>query len=254
VTVLWDQYEIWVVGWCFFALLFGGLLKGALGVGTPLLTVPLMAFVLPAQTAVAMMAIPVVVANVWQARRATDGVSVIKRLWPAFIAVLIGTWVGVQILVGIDNGLLLIMVGVLVIMFAIIQGSQYQLTLPKGMQKAAGAGFGLAAGLIGGLSSMFGPMLIVYLTAVPGFSKEKFVSSISFLYVSAVVPWTVILIWFGVLDRDRLILSSFAVLPVSLGILIGERLRHLISESHFRIMVLVVLLCSGTTMLWRGLS
>ena len=251
---MWEQYELWVITWCFFALTCGGVIKGALGVGTPLLTVPLMALVLPPQMAVALMAMPVVVANLWQARRAVDGLSVVKNLWPAFLMVLIGTWFGVKILVDIDESLLLTVVGVLVILFAILQGSQYQLTLPKSMQKTAGAGFGLASGLIGGLSSMFGPMLIIYLTAIPGFTKEKFVSSISFLYVSAVVPWTVILIWFGILDRYLLIYSLFAVLPVSFGVLLGERLRNLISDNHFRFLVLIVLLCSGITMLYRGMQ
>jgi len=56
-----------IILWCSFALACGGLIKGTLGVGTPLLTVPLMALVLPAQSAVTLMALPVVVANLWQA-------------------------------------------------------------------------------------------------------------------------------------------------------------------------------------------
>ncbi|MCP4387503.1 MAG: TSUP family transporter, partial [Gammaproteobacteria bacterium] len=60
------EYGPGIVAWCFFALCCGGFIKGALGVGTPLLTVPMMAQVLPPQMAIAIMAIPVVVANLWQ--------------------------------------------------------------------------------------------------------------------------------------------------------------------------------------------
>ena len=60
------EYGLWIVAWCFFALCCGGFIKGALGVGTPLLTVPMMAQVLPPQMAIAIMAVPVVVANLWQ--------------------------------------------------------------------------------------------------------------------------------------------------------------------------------------------
>ncbi|MGB1612514.1 MAG: hypothetical protein ACPHCM_03420, partial [Arenicellales bacterium] len=56
------ELDMWIIVWCGFALFCGGLIKGTLGVGTPLLTVPLMALVVPAQTAVVLMAIPVVVA------------------------------------------------------------------------------------------------------------------------------------------------------------------------------------------------
>ena len=51
-----------------------------LGVGTPLLTVPMMALVLPPQMAIAIMAIPVVVANLWQFAQAerSGAVCVLK--------------------------------------------------------------------------------------------------------------------------------------------------------------------------------
>ena len=60
------EYGAGVLAWCALAVACGGLIKGALGVGTPLLTVPMLAMVLPPQHAVAVMAVPVVVANLWQ--------------------------------------------------------------------------------------------------------------------------------------------------------------------------------------------
>jgi len=86
-----DSISMLVIFWCTFALFCGGLIKGTLGVGTPLLTVPLMALVLPAQSAVALMAMPVVVANVWQAAKAPNITSIIGRFWPAAVALLAGT-------------------------------------------------------------------------------------------------------------------------------------------------------------------
>jgi uncharacterized membrane protein YfcA len=97
------EYEFWIIAWCFFAIVCGGFIKGALGVGTPLLTVPMMAIVLPPQVAIAVMAIPVVVVNLWQFAQAPASSSVVKRFWPAFGGVLIGTWIGVQILSTIDE-------------------------------------------------------------------------------------------------------------------------------------------------------
>ncbi|NCF35513.1 MAG: TSUP family transporter [Gammaproteobacteria bacterium] len=183
------EYAPWIIGWCFFALWCGGFIKGALGVGTPLLTVPMMALVLPPQMAIAIMAIPVVVANLWQFAQAERSTAVIARFWPTFLAILVGTWVGVKILSVIDEKTLLVVVGISVIGFALLQGSRFRLHLPDPMVKPAGLFFGGASGLIGGLSSFFGPMLIVYLISIRNLDKNQFVSSISFLYVSAVVPW-----------------------------------------------------------------
>ncbi|MCZ7598020.1 MAG: sulfite exporter TauE/SafE family protein [Gammaproteobacteria bacterium] len=113
---------------------------------------------------------------------------------------------------------------------------------------------GWAGGVVGGLSSMFGPMLIIYLVSLSGFTKNQFVSSISFLYIGAVVPRVLTLMWFGVLDGPLLVASAAATVPVAIGMGLGQVLRRRISEQRFHGLVLVVLLASGGTMIWRAFS
>jgi len=246
------EYGPWIITWCFFALCCGGFIKGALGVGTPLLTVPMMAQVLPPQMAIAIMAVPVVIANLWQFAQTERSTAVVARFWPTFVAILIGTWVGVKILSVIDEKTLLVLVGVAVITFALLQGSRFRLHLPDRLVKPAGVLFGAASGLIGGVSSFFGPMLITYLISIRGLAKKQFVSTISFLYVSAVVPWAITLFIYDILDQRLLVYSTFATLPVTLGLIVGQRLRGHISEAGFRNLIIVILVISGASMLWRA--
>ena len=246
------EYGPSIVAWCFFALGCGGFIKGALGVGTPLLTVPMMALVLPPQMAIAIMAIPVVVANLWQFAQAERSTAVVKRFWPAFIAILVGTWFGVKILSVIDDRTLMVVVGIAVIAFAILQASHYRLHLSDAAVRPAGLIFGGASGLIGGVCSFFGPMLIVYLISIRGLSKNQFVSSISFLYVSAVVPWAITLYLFDILDQKLLVYSAFATIPVTLGLLLGQRIRRHISDARFQYLIIAILVVSGISMLWRA--
>jgi uncharacterized membrane protein YfcA len=246
------EYGLGIVAWCFFALCCGGFIKGALGVGTPLLTVPMMAQVLPPQMAIAIMAIPVVVANLFQFAQAERSTAVAKRFWPAFVAILIGTWIGVKILSVIDEKTLMVLVGIAVITFAVLQGSRFRLHLPDRMVKPAGIFFGGASGLIGGVSSFFGPMLITYLISIRGLTKNQFVSIISFLYVSAVIPWTVALYLYGVLDQRLLLYSTFATLPVTFGLIVGQKIRGHISEARFQYLIIAILIISGVSMLWRA--
>ena len=249
---MFAEYGPAIVTWCFLALMLGGFIKGALGVGTPLLTVPMMALVLPPQMAIAIMAIPVVVANLWQFAQAGRPREAVRRFWPAFIAILAGTWIGVDILASIDDRALLILVGVAVIVFALMQASRFRIQLPDRMVKPAGLFFGGASGLIGGISSFFGPMLITYLISVRGLDKDQFVGSISFLYVSAVVPWTVMLYFYGILDERLLLYSLFATIPVTLGLIIGQRIRRHISDARFRYLIIGILVVSAMSMLWRA--
>lgn len=248
------EFSLQVLVWCAFALACGGLIKGALGVGTPLLTVPLMALVMPPQTAVVLMAIPVVVANLWQVWQVPRVDKVVGRFWPTFVAILAGGWIGIAIFTRIDDKALMIVVGIAVILFALLQGSSHKLRIPAPLEKPAGVGFGFASGVIGGMSSFFGPMLIIYLVSLQSLGKDQFIGAISFLYVGAVVPWAIILYWLGLLDQRLLLYSTAAVAPVVLGMVLGRKLRKFISEHRFQRLILVILLCSGGAILWRALG
>lgn len=249
-----EALSIDIILWCSFALLCGGLIKGTLGVGTPLLTVPMMALVLPAQSAITLMAMPVVAANLWQAAKAPDVRSVLGRFWPAAVALLFGTLIGTHILSILDEALLLFLVGLCVIAFTLLQLSSLKLQITARWVMPTGLLFGTASGIIGGISSMFGPMLIVYMMSLKDLGKDEFVSAISFLYVCAVVPWAISLFTVGLLRGPLLWGSLAAVIPVSIGMVLGQQLRRKISEDRFQHLMLLILLISGASMLWRAWS
>ncbi len=249
-----DNLAVDTILWCTFALACGGLIKGTLGVGTPLLTVPMMVLVMPAQSAVTLMAIPIVVANLWQAADAPDIRSVIGRFWPTAAALLLGTMIGARILYVVDERTLLFLVGVCVITFTLLQVSSFKLQLGPRWVKPGGVVFGTLSGIIGGISSMFGPMLIVYMMSLKNLSKDEFVSAISFLYVCAVVPWAISLFLVGLLRGPLLWGSLAAIVPVTLGMVLGQQLRRKISEARFQHLMLLILLISGSSMMWRAWS
>ncbi len=241
-----------VLAWCALAMACGGLIKGTLGMGTPLLTVPMMTLALPAHHAVVIMAFPVVVANLWQVFEARRPMVTVKRFWPAFAALLAGTWIGVEILTGIDEKTLLLLVGFFVICFTLVQASPRKITIAARLEKPAGAVFGGGAGIIGGLSSMFGPLIILYLVSLATLDKNRFVNTISFLYVAAVVPWVLIMLLTGVLDLRLATLSALAVIPLVIGLVAGRAIRNKVHETVFYRLVLGVLVLSGISLMWRA--
>ena len=250
--MLFEQYTLWALLWCAFALACGGFIKGALGIGTPLLTVPLMTLVLPPQLAVTVMVVPIVVTNLLQAWRAPKAAQVVATFWPVVVATFACVWVGVSILAYLNERALLLTVGVAVIVFSLIQVSRFSLRIPISMTRPVGVVFGAVSGVIGGISSFFGPMLILYLVSLRTLRKEHFIGAISFLYLGSVLPWTGVLWYFGLLDARVLLLSSVATPPVLAGMAVGTRTRKHISEQRFQHLIAAVLVASGLVIAWRA--
>ena len=99
---------------------------------------------------------------------------------------------------------------------------------------------------------MFGPMLILFLVSQKELGKEDFVGAISFLYLCAVLPWTVGLIVTGLLTQKLLLASVLATVPVLAGIAIGQQIRKCVNDRHFHHLIIVVLMVSGISMLWQA--
>jgi uncharacterized membrane protein YfcA len=49
-----------------------------------------------------------------------------------------------------------------------------------------------------------------------------------------------------------LIYSALATIPVTIGLLIGQRIRRRISDARFQYLIIGILVVSGCSMLWRA--
>ena len=77
---------------CVAAFILGGLVKGTLGVGLPLLAVPLMSMAIPSPRAIGMVAVPVLLSNLWQMIDSRKIVQGWRRFWPLIAMQLISMY------------------------------------------------------------------------------------------------------------------------------------------------------------------
>lgn len=79
------------------ALLAGGLVKGIIGIGTPLVVIPVLTIFVDVKLAVQLMALPLFLSNVFQGFRGRDTLAVIGRLAAATIGLAGGIVAGVML-------------------------------------------------------------------------------------------------------------------------------------------------------------
>jgi uncharacterized membrane protein YfcA len=222
------------------AFLAGGFVKGTLGVGLPLVVVPLLSLVMPSPQAIVLVAVPVVASNLWQAIETGVSVTALRRFWPLLVTLLVMTAVTVPLTLALPLRTLNALLAIAVVTTVLLTALNPKLDISPRHERFASAGVGALAGVMGGVSSVTGPVIITYLMALK-LRREEFVGSVSVIYLCSALPLYASMAAYGRFRLTELALSAMALLPLALGMTLGKRLRGRLSEVWFRRALLVFL-------------
>ena len=228
----------------------GGMVKGVLGVGLPLVVVPLLSLFLPTPTAIALVGAPVLVSNLWQTYDSRASRHNLMRFWPLTLSLLLSTLITVPLTLNLPAAVLNGMMAAALLTSIALMAFNPTLRIAPRWERWAGGLVGTLSGAMGGVSSLTGPVIITFLMALQ-LKREEFIGTISVIYLFGAVPLYVALWWFGRLELSHLLVSALAMAPMSLGLSLGKRLRQRVSEGLFRRILLVFLLCTAIALITK---
>ena len=214
------------------AVFLGGLSKGALGIGMPLLAMPVMALFMTVPQALTVLTIPILVTNIWQALQGGHLKAMVRRFWNLAIALAGGIAIGDQALVAFDEKSLYLVMGSVVLVQPIFRFLIPDFQFGPRTQRVAGPLFALASGVIGGMTGFFGPLLMVYLASL-GLLKDHFAAAVSMMFVIGALSLGISLAELGLINGPELTISVAALLPAAVGIYLGQLIRSRISQAQF---------------------
>ncbi|MSP35467.1 MAG: sulfite exporter TauE/SafE family protein [Limnohabitans sp.] len=218
---------------CAAAILFGGIVKGTLGVGLPLLAVPIMSLMIGSTQAIALVAVPVLVSNIWQAWQEASWKASLKRFWPLMLTQAIMTVIAVHWTLSFSVKQLNMLVAFAVVLAVVSMLFKPSFTIPADKERWTGALVGSVSGMLGGVSSLMGPILISYMLSLK-MQRDEFVGAVSVIYLNAAWPLYLAMYSFGRMEVVDLGYSVLALVPMAIGLTTGQKLRHRISEEAFR--------------------
>jgi len=242
-----------LVGYAMGVFTLAGVVKGAAGFGFPMVSVPLLAQVMPVPEAIAWALVPTFGANLMQMIETRAHAHVLRSIWP-LLAVLYPVMLAtVRMVPSMDPRALYLMVGALIELAAVMQflgripRIEGRARLP--MLLAGGA----ITGVLGGMTSFFGfPALQAFLAI--GLTAREFVFAASVLFLVGSVVLGAGLSSLGILGLDDLLVSSLGIPAMALGLAVGQRIRNRASPALFRNLVLATLFAVGISMLAKGLA
>jgi uncharacterized protein len=231
-----------------------GFVKGVVGFAMPLVLISgLTTFVSP-EVALAGLILPTVVANVMQAMR--QGVGAAWESVKAFRVFLLAGFVtlvaSAQLVREVPEQAMLLVIGVAVTFFALLQLSGWAFAIARRSVRLE-TFVGGFAGAIGGVSGVWGPPTVAYLTAL-GTPKQDQMRVQGVIYGLGAVALLGAHVGSGVLRAETVPFSVALVLPGAIGVWLGGKVSDWFDQRMFRRATLFVLLIVGLNLLRRGLT
>lgn len=242
--------DTWYYAVVVAALAGGGLVKGATGMGMPLVALPALTAALGLTHAIGLLVLPVLVSNLWQVvRLRRERGAPELRFMPAFlVAVAAGVVGGTWLLKTLPERWLLVALGLLLIGYVVLRVARPALTIGPGLARRLGIPVGAAAGILNGATGISAP---VGVTFIHGMALERdvhvFAVSTMFLVMGTVqLPAMLVA---GLLQPVWLLEGALALVPILLAMPVGRAIAERMSRAAFDRLILVFLGLIGIKML-----
>lgn len=241
-----------VVALVYGIALVAGVVKGMVGFAMPMILISGLSSVISPELALAGLIVPTVITNGIQALRhgvgaAAASIRKFRIFLGAGFAMLVISAQFVRILPG---NVMLLLIGGPVTLFVLVQLAGVRLHL-----KAASARLevliGGFAGMIGGLSGVWGPPTVLYLTAL-NTEKSEHIRVQGVIYGLGAAALFVAHIASGVLSWQTFLFSLSLVPPAVIGMWFGGKIHDRIDQESFRKATLVVLLLAALNLVRRA--
>jgi uncharacterized membrane protein YfcA len=235
------------------AMALAGVIKGAIGFGVPIVILSILTLALPVKEAIALTVLPAFAGNLAMMREGGRVREILARFWPLLLTKAVCVGAGAAVLAWIPTQSLFLILGVVIITFSLFGERLPRIRLQPRQEKLAGAMIGAVSGLLAGTTTIFGPPMIMYMTALR-LDRATYVATIGTLWS---ITNVFMLIAFGgtALLTLPLALASLAVAPVLLaGYPVGKTLRQRPDEQMFRRLIMVGLLVSGGRLIVAALA
>lgn len=238
---------------CAGALFVGGFVKGIAGLGLPMIAIPLLAFAINLPSAVALLVMPTIVSNLFQAFQRGAFRPVLRRFGWLLLLFVPAIGVGAKLLVTLDERLLYAVLGVVVLATTVLIRLAPSFAVGPRAERWLNPVVGAVSGVLGGASSLFGPVIMVYLLMLR-MDRAAYIATVSLLYFTGAATFGIALAAVGGFGPHQALHSALALAPVFAGMLIGQKLGERLDRRNFERTLDVLYVMTALTFFYKAFA
>ena len=218
----------------------GGILKGATGVGAPLIAISVMALLVDLPFAVSVFLVPNIVSNIWQTWRFRKDRP--EGKFPILFAVtgILGAGIGTMVLAGFNSDILIGSVAMIVLLYVAFKLANPNWAMSWNLANKLVVPVGLVGGFLQGSTGLSAPISVTFMNAV-NLQRAQFIFTMSLFFLSMTLIQFPAQYALGILTLERFIYGVVAVIPLFIGMSIGGYLGKRISKPAFDKIIIIVL-------------
>jgi len=232
------------------AVAAAGVISGMTGFGFALVTAPLLVLVLPARVVV-----PIVSALSLLSHLVVLGETLrdvrLARIALLVIAGIVGSPLGVYLLLWLEPSVLKLLIGLLTTLFAaaLLIGFRH----PIRNEQLASLPIGFASGLLGGSTSMSGPPVVLFFSN-QNVDKRAFRANLNLYFILLACATLPAQVAAGLLTGRVLTYLLWFTPALFAGTLVGMWLARRVDENAFRRLTLLVVMATGLSAMAAALA
>jgi len=235
------------------ALLLAAFVKGATGLGFPLIATPMVALLLDIRTAVTVLILPNLFMDSAQVIRDGLPYDVFRRFSSLILPTIIGVFLGTVVLVKTPLWVLNLCLGVMVLVFVTSNLLKFDFMISPRTEKILSPAFGFISGFLNGMTNAAGPTLAIYLYSLR-LEKRNFVKSIATIFMITKLSQLVAISTWNLFNWETITLSVQVLLFTLAGFYAGIRAQDRVNQKTFNRGLLILLVIIGVTLLLRGFT
>jgi hypothetical protein len=226
------------------AFLLAGFVKGVIGLGLPTVAMGLLAVTMPPAHALAIVIVPAIVTNIWQTFVGPYLPDIIRRLWPLMIGTVVGIWLNAGMLTGPYARYGAIVLGILLVIYAVIGLSKFSFSVARRNEKWIGGIVGVITGMVSAATGVQVIPSMPFMQAI-GMEKDELVQALGVFFTVATVSLAFNLTAAGLLTAATALPGGVAMVAAFTGMFIGQAVRSRMQPEIFRRWFLVAMILLG---------
>src|SRR5215208_6120288 len=235
------------------ALLLAAFVKGATGLGFPLIATPMVALLLDIRVAVTILILPNLLMDVAQVFRDGFPYPILRRFKSMIGLTVVGVFLGTMVLVLLPLWSLNLCLGIMVILFVGSNLLKFEFTISPAAEKRLSPFAGLLSGFLNGMTNAAGPVLAIYFYSLK-LEKRNFVKSVATIFMITKATQLIAVSTWNLFNKDTLTLSLQVVLFTLVGFFAGLKTQDRVNQKTFSRGLMVLLSVIGVILIARSLS